>query len=160
VIPVGKTSRALPSVGGDACARSDASLVRAFDLLGRRWTGVILGTLRDRPASFRELARAVEGISDSMLSTRLGGLTPARLVTPPPARGRPRQSRPPTPPPTRAARCCRRSSRSAAGRTNPSPPRIGVGGTRFPPNPLVRVTRFPRCGYAGLSPAPPSETVG
>ena len=61
--------------------RSDASLVRAFELLGRRWTGVILGTLSDRPASFRELARAVPGISDSMLSTRLAALTGAGLLT-------------------------------------------------------------------------------
>ena len=42
---------------------------------------MILGTLSDRPASFRELARAVPGISDSMLSTRLAALTTAGLVT-------------------------------------------------------------------------------
>jgi DNA-binding HxlR family transcriptional regulator len=56
-------------------------LVRAFDLLGKRWTGVVLGTLSDGPASFRELARAVEGISDSMLAARLGELTEVGLVT-------------------------------------------------------------------------------
>jgi DNA-binding HxlR family transcriptional regulator len=55
--------------------------VRAFELLGRRWTGVILGTLSDRPTSFRELGRAVPGISDSMLSTRLAALTQAGLLT-------------------------------------------------------------------------------
>ena len=70
-----------PLAGSEACAQSDASLVRAFELLGRRWTGVILGTLSDRPASFRELARAVPGISDSMLSTRLAALTNAGLLT-------------------------------------------------------------------------------
>ena len=42
---------------------------------------MILGTLSDRPASFRELARAVPGISDSMLSTRLATLTNAGLLT-------------------------------------------------------------------------------
>lgn len=42
---------------------------------------MILGTLSDRPASFRELARAVPGISDSMLSTRLAALTKAGLLT-------------------------------------------------------------------------------
>ena len=41
---------------------------------------MILGTLSDRPASFRELERAVPGISDSMLSTRLGALRNAGLV--------------------------------------------------------------------------------
>jgi len=55
--------------------------VRAFELLGRRWTGVILGTLSDGPASFRQLTRAVPGISDSMLSTRLTALVKAALLT-------------------------------------------------------------------------------
>ena len=76
-------ARAIPSrpaAAGEACAQSDASLVRAFDLLGRRWSGVILGTLSDRPASFGELARAVPGISDSMLSARLAALRNAGLV--------------------------------------------------------------------------------
>jgi DNA-binding HxlR family transcriptional regulator len=42
---------------------------------------VILGTLSDDPASFRELARAVPGISDSMLSSRLAALTSAGLLS-------------------------------------------------------------------------------
>jgi DNA-binding HxlR family transcriptional regulator len=54
--------------------------VRAFDLLGKRWTGVLLGTLSDGSSGFRALARAVEGVSDSMLSERLRELTDARLV--------------------------------------------------------------------------------
>jgi DNA-binding HxlR family transcriptional regulator len=78
---VARTTRSRPVAGDEACAATDASLVRAFDLLGRRWTGVILGTLSDRPASFRDLGRAVPGISDSMLSTRLTALTNAGLVT-------------------------------------------------------------------------------
>ncbi|HZQ63772.1 MAG TPA: helix-turn-helix domain-containing protein [Gaiellaceae bacterium] len=65
----------------EACARSDAALVRAFDLLGRRWTGVILGTLSGGRAGYRELARAIDGISDSMLATRLGELCAAGLVS-------------------------------------------------------------------------------
>jgi DNA-binding HxlR family transcriptional regulator len=64
-----------------ACLRSDAALVRAFDLLGKRWTGVVLGTLSGGPAGFRALARAVDGISDSMLSDRLSELCNAGLVT-------------------------------------------------------------------------------
>jgi DNA-binding HxlR family transcriptional regulator len=55
--------------------------MRAFDLLGKRWTGVVLGTLSGGPAGFRALARAVDGISDSMLSDRLGALTSGGLVT-------------------------------------------------------------------------------
>jgi DNA-binding HxlR family transcriptional regulator len=63
------------------CARGDAALARAFDLLGHRWTGVVLGNLSTGPAGFRELARAIDGISDSMLSTRLATLTEAGLIT-------------------------------------------------------------------------------
>ena len=64
-----------------ACVSADAALVRAFDLLGKRWTGVVLGTMSGGPAGFRALARAVVGISDSMLSDRLGELGNAGLVT-------------------------------------------------------------------------------
>ncbi len=42
---------------------------------------MVLGTLRGGPAGFRALARAVEGISDSMLSERLGELVDSELVT-------------------------------------------------------------------------------
>jgi DNA-binding HxlR family transcriptional regulator len=70
---------ARPSSG--ECESADAALVRAFDLLGKRWTGVVLGTLRDGSAGFRALARAVDGISDSVLSERLAELTDAGLVT-------------------------------------------------------------------------------
>lgn len=62
------------------CVAADASLVRAFDLLGKRWTGVLLGTLRGGPVGFRALARAVPGISDSVLSDRLSELTEAGLL--------------------------------------------------------------------------------
>src|SRR5258707_5122710 len=68
-------------VDGEACGLADAALARAFDLLGKRWTGVVLGTLSGGPAGFRAISRAVEGISDSMLSDRLSGLCNAGLVT-------------------------------------------------------------------------------
>ena len=69
------------SINAEACVRADAALVRAFDVLGKRWTGVVLGTLSGGPAGFRALSRAVEGISDSMLSDRLSALCNAGLVT-------------------------------------------------------------------------------
>lgn len=68
------------SIAAEECVAADESLVRAFDLLGKRWTGVLLGTLRSGPVGFRALARAVPGISDSVLSDRLGELTEAGLV--------------------------------------------------------------------------------
>jgi DNA-binding HxlR family transcriptional regulator len=75
------STRRTVRVPNEACVSADAALVRAFDLLGKRWTGVVLGTLSGGPAGFRALARAVDGISDSMLSDRLGELSNAGLVT-------------------------------------------------------------------------------
>jgi DNA-binding HxlR family transcriptional regulator len=64
----------------ESCGRADAALARAFAVLGKRWTGVVLGTLSGGPTGFRALARSVEGISDSVLADRLGELTKAGLV--------------------------------------------------------------------------------
>jgi DNA-binding HxlR family transcriptional regulator len=75
------STRLQPGVDAEACARADASLTRAFDVLGKRWTGVVLGTLSGGPAGFSALARAVDGISDSVLSDRLGELTRVGLIT-------------------------------------------------------------------------------
>ncbi|MFB9909422.1 winged helix-turn-helix transcriptional regulator [Allokutzneria oryzae] len=62
-------------------ARScDGALARAFDFLGKRWNGVIIGTLAHGPAGFAELKRAIGGISDSVLSDRLTELTAAGLL--------------------------------------------------------------------------------
>jgi DNA-binding HxlR family transcriptional regulator len=58
----------------------DAALSRAFDVIGKRWNGVILGTLSSGPAGFAELRRAVGGISDSVLSERLTELAATGLV--------------------------------------------------------------------------------
>ena len=58
----------------------DSALARAFDFLGKRWNGVILGTLRSGPSGFSELRRAVSGISDSVLSERLTELAGAGIV--------------------------------------------------------------------------------
>ena len=58
----------------------DAALTRAFGFLGKRWNGVILGTLTLGPAGFSQLKRAVAGISDSVLSERLAELCGAGLV--------------------------------------------------------------------------------
>jgi DNA-binding HxlR family transcriptional regulator len=58
----------------------DESLIEVFSLLGKRWSGRILGMLMDGPMRFAELGRAVSGISESMLSQRLGELIDAGLV--------------------------------------------------------------------------------
>jgi len=51
-----------------------------FDLLGKRWTGLILGSLMDGPARFSELSRSVEGVSERMLTERLNELVGVGLV--------------------------------------------------------------------------------
>ena len=58
----------------------DAALVQAFKFLGKRWSGVIPGTLANGRAGFAELKRSVSGISDSVLSERLSELQGAGLV--------------------------------------------------------------------------------
>src|SRR3981081_2467932 len=63
------------------CERGTAALGRACESPGKPWNGVLLATLRNGPAGFRELARAIDGISDSVLSDRLSDLAAAGLIT-------------------------------------------------------------------------------
>ena len=58
----------------------DGALAVAFRFLGKRWNGVILGTLANGSSGFAELKRNVGGISDSVLAERLGELHRAGLV--------------------------------------------------------------------------------
>ena len=57
------------------------ALARAFKFLGKRWNAVVLGHLSAGPAGFRELSRALDGISDSVLSDRLSDLAAGGLIT-------------------------------------------------------------------------------
>jgi DNA-binding HxlR family transcriptional regulator len=68
------------SAASEQCVRGDAALARAFEFLGKRWNGVVLGNLREGPAGFRELSRSIGGISDSVLSDRLSDLAEAGLI--------------------------------------------------------------------------------
>ncbi|MFI0787664.1 winged helix-turn-helix transcriptional regulator [Streptomyces lydicus] len=60
---------------------ADADLTAAFELLGRKWNGIILHTLATRPARFGELHTAIDSISTKMLTDRLRELVGAGLVT-------------------------------------------------------------------------------
>ncbi|MFJ9964256.1 winged helix-turn-helix transcriptional regulator [Streptomyces avermitilis] len=62
------------------CARVDDGITRVFQLLGKRWTGLIVAVLLERPVHFAELCRAIPGISERMLSDRLTELATAGLV--------------------------------------------------------------------------------
>jgi DNA-binding HxlR family transcriptional regulator len=68
-----------------ACAAAQADgcgdgIRRAFDFLGKRWNGVILGTLSSGSMGFADLRRGVGSITDSVLSDRLNELVRAGLV--------------------------------------------------------------------------------
>jgi DNA-binding HxlR family transcriptional regulator len=58
----------------------DTALVAAFGLLGKRWNGIILGTLGTGPVGFAELRRGIGQITDSVLSDRLTELAVAGLI--------------------------------------------------------------------------------
>lgn len=50
---------------------ADADLIAAFEVLGQKWTGIILHTLATRPARHGEPGTAIEHISTKVLADRL-----------------------------------------------------------------------------------------
>src|SRR5450432_1126644 len=56
------------------------ALTAAFELLGKRWTALILDVLSVRPARFCEIHRAIPGLSARLLTERLRELVAADLV--------------------------------------------------------------------------------
>lgn len=58
----------------------DEALTRVFALLGKRWTGLVIGVLLERPARFAEIARGIPGITEGMLSSRLHELQEAGIL--------------------------------------------------------------------------------
>lgn len=76
-----RTADAAPGLpAAEPCSKADVALTRVFGLLGKRWTGLIVAVLTQRPAYFAELRRAITGISERMLSDRLSELADANLV--------------------------------------------------------------------------------
>lgn len=61
---------------GEMCPRYE----RAMAILGKRWTGLILRALLDRPRRFTEITSYVAGISDRLLSQRLQELEGLGIV--------------------------------------------------------------------------------
>lgn len=53
---------------------------RAVEVLGKRWTGLILRCLMTGPRRFTEMANYVDGLSDRLLSQRLQELEEAGIV--------------------------------------------------------------------------------
>ena len=72
---------------------SGEALTPVFALLGKRWTGLIIGTLLQGPTRFAEICRRGPGVSERMVSGRLGelmaaGLVERRVLGGPPVEGR------------------------------------------------------------------------
>lgn len=70
------TSNHAPVVSGAVCPHFHA----AIELIGKRWTGAIVCALTERPMRFGELAKAIPGLSDRLLSQRLRELEEEGLV--------------------------------------------------------------------------------
>jgi DNA-binding HxlR family transcriptional regulator len=64
-------------VRGSATGRP---IMAALDLLGRRWVLRILWELRDGPLGFRALQKACDGMSSSVLASRLADLSSTGIV--------------------------------------------------------------------------------
>ncbi len=71
--------RSTPTASAQCIPAADP-LARAFRFLGKRWNAVVLGHLSAGPAGFRELSRAIDGISDSVLADRLADLAAGGLI--------------------------------------------------------------------------------
>lgn len=53
---------------------------KAMNLLGKRWTGLIIRVLLEKPRRFNELLKAVEFVSDRLLTERLRELEAEGIV--------------------------------------------------------------------------------
>lgn len=52
----------------------------AFELLGKRWTGLIIQVLLSGPKRFKDLSDIIPGMSDRMLSERFKELEAAGII--------------------------------------------------------------------------------
>ena len=75
----GESARS-PAPAEPATLQACPRLAAAFALFGKRWSAVIVDLLLQRPARFHELARAVPGLSQRVLTERLRELADAGLV--------------------------------------------------------------------------------
>ncbi|MEZ9244066.1 winged helix-turn-helix transcriptional regulator [Vibrio lentus] len=61
-------------------SNSGVAIMAVFDLLGRKWNMRIMWELNSAPLSFRGLQERCDGMSPSVLNTRIKQLTEAELV--------------------------------------------------------------------------------
>jgi|SRR5665647_36471 DNA-binding HxlR family transcriptional regulator len=53
----------------------------AFEILGKRWTGLIIKVLLDGPKRFKDISESITGMSDRMLSERFKELELTGILT-------------------------------------------------------------------------------
>ena len=63
-------------LGDEMCPRYQ----RAVEILGKRWTALIIRVLLPRPRRFSEMTFAIDGLSDRLLSERLKELEGCGIV--------------------------------------------------------------------------------
>jgi DNA-binding HxlR family transcriptional regulator len=61
-------------------AKEQRPIVRLLALLERRWTLRLIWELRDRPLPYRQLQRACDNVSPTILARRLEELVQAKIV--------------------------------------------------------------------------------
>ncbi len=58
-----------------------STIEAAFDVLGRKWTGLVIHALSSAALHFCDLERAIPGVSARMLTARIKELEEAAIVT-------------------------------------------------------------------------------
>lgn len=69
------------TVAGDSCETLSEPLSQVMTLLGKRWAGLVLSALMQGPLHFNEIKRAIPGVSDRVLTERLGEFVDLGLVS-------------------------------------------------------------------------------
>lgn len=59
----------------------DGCIASAMEIIGNKWTALILRDLTDGPKRFSELERSLDGISPRTLSQRLEDLATHKIIT-------------------------------------------------------------------------------
>lgn len=74
------SSHPSPEAGGSAMTAFCPAFHHAVELVGKRWTGVILRAMLGGAARFSDITAAVPGLSDRLLSERLKHLETEGIV--------------------------------------------------------------------------------
>lgn len=70
-----------PEAASEECARYCPAFHQTIEMVGRRWTGVVLSELSRGELTFTAIKDAIPGLSDRLLSDRLKELESAGVVS-------------------------------------------------------------------------------